>query len=140
MVGKAKPAASRRGLSLVEVMIAVSVLTLSILMTLGTQTQCRDLTAASRETNQAVADLQTAMETILLVQLEEIPLEDGPYAPGMPIPQYTDFHLEGQSITATYPNYEGGAVPDPLQIVLECQWMDPVGRPRTLSLSCVKTR
>ncbi len=121
-------------------MVAVTVMTLAILGTLGTQAQCQELAATSRDTNLAVADLHAAMEEVLLLSIDEIPAADGPYVPDVPIVRFTDLHLRDETITASYPNFAGGAVPDPLQIVLVCAWTDQGGRARTITFSCVKTR
>lgn len=130
----------RKGLSLIEVMVAVTVMTIAILGTIGAQTMSRELAATSRDTNRAVADLRAAMEEVLLLSIDEIPDADGPYAPGVSIDRFEDLHLNDQSIVATYPNYAGGPVPDPLQVVLECRWSDHAGRDRSISIACVKTR
>jgi len=131
---------SKRGISLVELMVAVTVLTLAILGTLTTQASCRKLSKTGRETTRAVADLQSAMEEILLLPIEDIPHEDGDYAPGLPIARFTDLHLNGETITPTYPGLGGGVVPDPLEIILTCQWIDHGGRARTLTFANLKTR
>ena len=43
-------------------------------------------------------------------------------------------------MVATYPNYDGVTVPDPLEIVITVSWNDALGRARTLRVGSIKTR
>ena len=131
---------ARRGISLVELMVAVTIIVVAILGSLGAQTMCRDLARTSRETNRAVGDLRAAMEELLLLSSDDIPAAAGPYAPGLPIARFTDLHLKGETVIPTYPNYAAGPVPDPLQITLVCRWTDHAGRGRSITFASVKTK
>lgn len=104
------------------------------------QTVSLDLSRSSEETDVAVADLRNALETILTESLEDIPDPGGPFAPGQAIAAFSDLHLDGQRIVATYPNMVGPVAPDPLEIVVTVTWNDFAGRQRTLSMATVKTR
>lgn len=128
------------GFTLVELMIAIVVLLVAVLGTFAAQFRSRELLQTSRETAIAMADLQAAMEQVLLRPVDQIPVASSAYADGQPIAAYTDLHLSGQRIVADYPGYAGGAIPDPLPIVLTMTWNDPRGRPRTETLRSMKTR
>jgi len=131
----------RGGFTLVELMIAVVVLLVAVLATFTSQLKSRELLTTSRETGIAMADLQSAMEQILLRPVDQIPIAGSLYEDDQPIAAFTNLHLANEVITADYPGYAlGGAVPDPLQISLTITWTDPRGRPRTKTLRSMKTR
>ena len=70
-----------------------------------------------------------------------MPIAPSEFQAGVPNPRFANLHLRNESVTATYPGYVvGGAVPDPLQIVMTIQWNDYLDRPRTLSLATMRTR
>jgi hypothetical protein len=126
---------------LVELSIAIVVLMVAVLTAFEVQLASHRLARMSRETNTAMADLGAAMEQVLLLPKDEVPVAGSAFESGQPIAAFDDLHLEGQSIVPTYPGYVlGAAVPDPLQIVLTVTWTDHAGRTRTLSLSSMKTR
>ncbi len=136
-----KQVGSRRsGFTLVELMIAIIVLLVAVLATFTGQLRSRELLQTSRETSIAMADLQAAMEQILLRPPDQIPVATSAYADDQPIAAFTNLHLANESMVADYPGYTGGAVPDPLSIVLTVTWTDPRGRPRTKTLRSMKTR
>lgn len=130
----------RAGFTLVELMISIIVLLVAVLATFTSQLKSRELLQTSRETGIAMADLQSAMEQILLRPVDQIPIAGSLYADDQPIAAFTNLHLANEVITADYPGFAGGAVPDPLQISLTITWTDPRGRPRTKSLRSMKTR
>jgi hypothetical protein len=85
-------------------------------------------------------DLQAAMDRILLTPHNSIPIATSAFADGQPIAAFTNLHLPGQTIVATYPGYAGGAdVPDVLEINLRATWNDFQGRQRALTLSTSKS-
>lgn len=136
---RANPRAA--GLTLYELMIAVTILLVAILTTLRSQAISLDLVQTTAETDEATSDLQACMEQILLRSPDQIPIAGSQYAAGQPIAAYSDLHLSNERIVPTYPNYAGGAiVPDPLQIRLTLTWTDFKGRNRTLRMSTTRTR
>jgi prepilin-type N-terminal cleavage/methylation domain-containing protein len=129
------------GFSLVELMIAVTVILVGLLTAYSSELSSLEVVKSSRETNTAMADLQACMESVLVLPPAEIPRAEGAYAPGQIIEAYRDLHLENQRVIATYPNLIAGQpVPDPLEIVLTMTWTDRQGRDRELRISSVKTR
>ena len=104
------------------------------------QSVCFELGRTSQETLTAAADLESAMEALLLLPIEEIPDPAGPYAPGQPIAAFEGLHLEDERIVATYPNMTGADVPDPLEIRLTLTFQDYAGRARSLSIASLRTR
>jgi len=108
---------------------------------LSSQLAASDLVQTGRETAIASTDLQSCMERILLEQVEEIPLEGSEFEEGQPIGLFEGLHLDSERIVPNYPGYTpGGAVPDPLPIVLTITWRDFSGRQRTMQLRSMKTR
>ncbi|MBK9388121.1 MAG: prepilin-type N-terminal cleavage/methylation domain-containing protein [Planctomycetes bacterium] len=133
--------ADAAGFSLVELMIAVTVILFGLLTAYSSELSSLEVVKTSRETNTAMADLQACMESLLVLPPAEIPNPEGPYAPGQIVEAFRDLHLENQRIVATYPNLvTGQPVPDPLEIVLTMTWTDRQGRGRELRISSVKTR
>ncbi len=130
----------RAGFTLIELMIAITVLLVAVLGTFTSQLKARELLQTSRETTIAMADLQGAMEQVLLRPVDLLPIASSAYADDQPIAAYTNLHLPNQLIVADYPGYSGGAIPDPLPIVLTMTWTDPRGRPRSKTLRSMKTR
>lgn len=132
---------ARAGFTIVEVMIALSVLVVTVLATTAAQLVSHDLVRQSRETSVAMSDLQTAMEQILLLPIDDIPVAGSNFQAGQPIAAFNDLHLPAERIVPAYAGFGGGAaVPDPLPITLTMTWNDPKGRSRLLRLSCMKTR
>lgn len=132
---------TRQGFTLVEMMIAITVLAVAVLSTFITQISSHNLMRTSRETNVAMADAEAAMDRLLLLPVDEIPIAGSPFAAGQPVAAFTNLHLDNETIVPTYPGYAGvGAIPDPLQIVLTVTWNDYAGRQRIIRLSSMKTR
>jgi prepilin-type N-terminal cleavage/methylation domain-containing protein len=130
----------RAGFTLIELMIAIIVLLVAVLATFTSQLRSRELLQTARETGTATADLQSAMERILARPVDDIPIPTSAFADDQPIADYANLHLANEVVVADYPGYAGGAVPDPLPIVLTVTWTDPRGRPRTKTLRSMKTR
>ena len=131
----------RAGFSLIELMIGVVILVVALTAAIGSQVISHNLLRTSRETNTAMGDLEGAMELAILVAPGNLPVPASEFANGRPIARFNGLHLRNQTITATYPTYTAGlAVPDPLEVVMTVRWNDYLQRPRTLSLSTMRTR
>ena len=127
---------------MIELLVAITVTTIAILGALSAESMCTKLNRTSHETNRATADVQSAMEELLLLPIASIPDPNrGGVAPGAAVPAYDDLHLPQEAVVATFPNYDGaGSVPDPLEVVLTVTWQDAAGRDRSLTVSSMKTR
>jgi prepilin-type N-terminal cleavage/methylation domain-containing protein len=131
----------RSGFSMIELMCAVVVLVVAISAAIAAQIIGNNLLRTSRESNVALSDLQGAMELAILQAPAALPVAPSEFQAGVPNPRFANLHLRNQSVTATYPGYVvGGAIPDPLQVVMTIQWNDYLDRPRTLSLATMRTR
>lgn len=131
----------RDGFTMVELSIAITVLLVAVLTAFEVQLASQRLVRTSRETNTAMADLQAAMEELLLLPKDDIPVAGSAFEVDQPIAAFEGLHLDDERIVATYPGYVlGGPIPDPLEIVLTETWTDHRGRQRTLQLSSMKTR
>ncbi|TAJ17989.1 MAG: hypothetical protein EPO68_08520 [Planctomycetota bacterium] len=136
-----KRAGQRHGFSLIETMIGITVVMIAMMASLASQIAASNLQRSSRETNQAVMDLKACMDEILVQPPAALPAAGTPYADNGLIAAYTDLHLSGEQIRVDYPGYvAGGAVPNPLTIVLTLTWTDYAGRARELTLSSMKTQ
>ncbi len=135
------PRRARAGFTLIELMIAIIVLLVAVMATFTSQLRARELMQTSRETNIAMGDLQSAMERILLRPVDEIPIAGSLYEDDTAIAAFDGLHLPNEQVLVDYPGYVlGGAVPDPLPIVLRLNWTDSRGRPRFLFLRSMTTR
>jgi prepilin-type N-terminal cleavage/methylation domain-containing protein len=130
----------RRGFGLVELLVSICIVTIVLVGAGVAQSVSFGLNRTTEETATAVADLESALESMLLLQPAEIADPAGPFADGQPIAAFTDLHLENQRIVPRYPNVVGGVVPDPLEIVLTITFDDHSGRQRSLSLASMRTR
>jgi prepilin-type N-terminal cleavage/methylation domain-containing protein len=128
------------GFTLVELMIAITVLLVAVLGTFVSQLSSRDLIRTARETEVAMGDLEAAMERVLVFPPDQLPGPTGRFPDGSAIAEFEDLHLTNESIVVDYPGYAGGAVPDPLSIVLTLTFNDFKGRQRVLRLASMKTR
>lgn len=129
---------ARSGFSLLELMIAVVLLTFGVLSAFYGQISSLNLLRAARERNTAMSDLEACMETILAEPLADIP---GSFPGGTPVAAFTALHLDAQQVVPTYPGYAGaGPVPEPLEIQVTVTWSDWRGRPQTIRLASVRTK
>lgn len=129
------------GFALVDVLGGFAVLTISILAAVQSQMSSFAVTRASRELCLAAADLEAAMESLLALPADEIPVPGSEYEAGQPVARFTNLHLPGEVLTATYPGFvAGGAVPDQLIVVLTLSWTDAKGRARQIQARTVKLR
>jgi hypothetical protein len=126
---------------MIEMMIATTVLVVALLSTMVSQMSAHSLLRTSQDTESALTDLQAAMERALSAPFDNLPTAGSEFAHGQSIARFEGTHLRNQRIVATYPGYvAGGAVPDPLPIVMTITWSDDKGRPRSLSLASMRTR
>jgi prepilin-type N-terminal cleavage/methylation domain-containing protein len=128
------------GFTLVELMIAITVLLVAVLATFVSQLRARDLIRTARDTEVATGDLEAAMERVLVFPPDQLPGPAGRFPDGQPIAAFEGLHLANESIVVTYPGFAGGEVPDPLSIVLTLTFDDFSGRPRVMRLASMKTR
>jgi prepilin-type N-terminal cleavage/methylation domain-containing protein len=131
---------TRSGFGLLELLIAIAVATIVLVSVGVAQSVCFELNRTSQDTIVATADLESAMEALLLLAPDEIVDPNGPYAAGQSITAYEGLHLENERIVAEYPGWTGGEVPDPLPIRLTIAFDDHAGRPRSMSIATLRTR
>lgn len=133
--------AARAGMTIIELTLTIVILVIVWGGALSSQLAASDLVQTGRETAIASADLQSCMERVLVMPITEIPIAGSAFESGQPIALYEELHLDSERVVATYPGYApGGAVPDPLTIVLTITWRDFDGRQRTMDLATQKTR
>jgi hypothetical protein len=126
---------------MVEVMVAIGVLMVAVVTAFGSQLTSFRMMSSSREDNAAIADLAACMEEVILEAPAGLPLVGSLYEHGVPIAAFEGLHLREQRIVATFPGYVvGGAVPNPLTIVLTATWRDSRGLARRLELRSLRVR
>jgi len=125
------------GFSLLELLVAATVMTLAILGSLSAHAGSQKLARNARDTERAMSDLQAALEEVLLSPLEEVTTD---FPNGAPIAAYDDLHLTGEQIVVTYPNFVGGTPPDPLEVAVTVTWRGNAAGTRSLSLNTAMTR
>lgn len=124
---------TRRGFTLVELLIAVTVLALALFAGLRSQTAAIELMREARETEVAIEVLREGMAQLMLEDNDELCDAGGSVAPGVAL--VTHDALPDQALTYTLPGYtEGHPVPDCLAMRLELQWTTSRGRTRTMTL------
>jgi prepilin-type N-terminal cleavage/methylation domain-containing protein len=129
---------SRRGMTMLEVMVATTVLVTAAIGSGMAQMASHNLLRTSTETTLAVDELHNAMERVLLLPRRDLAISDGLYAPGQKIEAFNDHALADEQIAVTYP----GAVvdqppPESLEVQLAITWTTFDGHTRTLTLhSC----
>ena len=129
----------RGGFSLLETLIAITVLMVAVMSAMSSQVTSMNLMRTNRESNAAMTDLETAMEGLLVLDtLQEIVTLN---PDGQAIAAFNGLNLPNETIIPTYPGLAGGgAVPDPLEINLNMTWTDWRGRQRSLQLATMKAR
>ena len=129
------------GIAVVEVLGGLAVFAIVLLAAFQSQLSSFAVTKSSRELSTAAADLEGAMESLLVLPTDEIPVAGSEFEEGQPVTRFTDLHLPNQTVVATYPDYTpGGPVPDQLVIVLTLSWTDARGRARQIQARTVKLR
>lgn len=126
------------GFSMLELVVAIAILLVSTLAAFASQVKSHELMDSSRDSASAMTDLEVCIEELLTRTADEMPVA---FPPGDSVPGYDDLHLPAESIVPQYPGFvAGGAVPDPLEIVLTATWNDGRGRPQRATLATIKTR
>lgn len=125
------------GFTMLEVMFGTLVLMISLLAAFTSQILSLNLVRSARDVNTATSELTAALEEVTTLTIDSIPTD---YAPGAAIAKYDGRVLRNESIVVTYPNFAGGAVPNPLEVVVTINWTAWNGRASRLSLSTMKAR
>lgn len=124
---------SREGFTLVELLIAVTVVALALFAGLRSQTAAIELMREARETEVAIEILREGMAQLMLEDNDDLCDAGGSVEPGVAL--VTHDALEGQTLTYALPGYVAGdPVPDCLALRLELQWTTSRGRSRTMTL------
>ena len=128
----------RSGFTMIELLVAITVLLVSLAAAVGGQVASFGLIGSSRDATLAMAELERCMEEVLTKSSDNIPVD---FPEGASIPGYEGGALNEQVIVPTYPDYGGsGPIPDPLDVVLEARWLDARGRLQRLTLTTTVAR
>lgn len=125
----------RAGFTVVEVLVAVVVLSVAILGSVGAQVSARKLLRTSLETDAAITALESAAEVLLLEPRARVP-DVHPEGVALVV---GEFGLADLAVVPTYPNRVAGAPQPPaLEIRLTATWTTFDRGRRTLSLATAK--
>lgn len=132
--------AGRGGFTALELMFAMTVMTIGLVAAFGGQLGTQQVIRQSKETQLVLTRLETVMERALAQQPENLPTH-ADLGHGQVVPLDDDLGLRDLQIVPLYTGYVAGQTPpDPLHIVLEASWTDFEGRQRELSLATAVTR
>ena len=130
----------RRGFTALELMFAMTVMTIGLVAAFSGQVGTQKVMRQSRETQLVLTRLETVMEYAMAQDPEDLPT-DLIVGQGVQVPIDDDLGLRNLVIVASYEGYVVGELPpDPLHIVLTAIWDDFEGRSRTLTLASAVTR
>ncbi len=107
---------TRRGFTLVEVMVALGVMAVLSMAASGLLFSTSALSNNDAELKAASADLQAVMEAINGTPFDNIVVT---YPNGQAVAAYNNLHLNNESLTVSYLN---PAATNPLQINLRVSW------------------
>ncbi len=140
MCTRAQSLHSSSGFTLLELMFALTIMAVGVMAAFMSQMGSMSLMRTAEEQEVVLTDLQACVEEMLSLNPEDLPLTSSDYTEGQSIAAFEDLHLRDERIVATYPDYTGGSVPDPLVIRLTASWTDFEGHPRTMDLVTAVTR
>ncbi|MHC4376080.1 MAG: type IV pilus modification PilV family protein [Planctomycetota bacterium] len=140
MCTRTHPRGSSGGFTLLELMFALTIMAVGVMAAFMSQMGSMSLMRTAEEQEIILTDLQTCVEEMLSLNPEDLPLSSSEYTDGESIAAYEELHLRDERIVATYPEFTGGDVPDPLVIRLSASWTDFDGHPRSLDLVTAVTR
>jgi prepilin-type N-terminal cleavage/methylation domain-containing protein len=122
-----------RGLTLAEVMIAMTILGVIALVAFPTMLSFADLSDTARQQNVATHDLMSAVEDVISTPFSQLTTT---YQQGQSIPKYQELHLPNETVVVTYDD----PTADPLVVTLTMTYNDLKGRPWQGVFRCVRTR
>lgn len=125
----------KKGLTLVELMIAFLILAVAILAIWGVFIYALSNTIQAREMNIATDDLKDVLEKIKGTPFSNI-VGNFPDGGAINATDIGGFLLNNESITVTYPQ---GTTGDPLEIVLTITWTGKGGRSYSQIFKTVRT-
>ncbi len=122
---------------MLEVMFGTLVLMISLLAAFTSQLLSLNLVRQARDANTAMSELTAAIEEVTTPNIDFIPTN---FPAGAPVAKYEERVLRDERVVVNYPNFAGGSVPSPLQVVVTINWTAWNGRAATLSLATLKAR
>lgn len=124
------------GVSLIEVIVAVAIITLGVTVLMAQLEASFKITSVNRETNKAMAHLQAGLEKVISTPFNNIV---GTYPNGSSVDQgniESEDLMDGEYMTVTYVDENA----DPLEITMTVYWTSFDGRARSRSLTTMRTR
>lgn len=129
------PLRARRGHSLVELLIAATILIIALGGSFTSHLSARGLLRESRDTDLAIAALRSNMERLRLMTVADLTQPAGDIVSGQPIAPVNGVPLEQMVLTYETPDWAlGNAAPGVLNVRLRLDWTSSNGNARTMSL------
>lgn len=126
---------SRGGFTLLELMIAITVMLIGVAAAFGGQVGTQSVIRQSRETQLALTQLEAVGEAVIAQVPQQLP-ESPDYGDGLVIDLPTEVPLRNLQLVCTYPDFVAGQeVPNPLEVLIAATWTDFEGRQRVLTLA-----
>lgn len=122
-----------RGLTFIELMIALAILSVVALVAFPTMLSFLDLSDSARQENVATHDLMSAVEDVMSTPFTQITTT---YPQGQAIPKYQGLHLPNEAILVTYDDPKA----DPLLVTLTVSYDDAKRRPWQGVFRCARTQ
>ena len=126
---------ARRGHSLVELLIAATILIIALGGSFTSHLSARGLMRESRDTDLAVGALRSNMERLQLMTIADLTRPAGAVVSGQPIVPVNGLPLDQMVMTYETPGWTlGDPTPGVLNVRLRLDWTSSNGNPRSLSL------
>jgi Tfp pilus assembly protein PilV len=123
------------GLTLVEIMLALTVLTVVIVMLFGTFLSGHMLSRANKDKHRALMDTTALMEQMAMIPIGDLA---NTFPDATDIPEFNDLHIPNQRVQVVYAN--GNPAARPLQFQVVSTWTTAGSLPARLTIQGLRAR
>jgi hypothetical protein len=130
-----RPPSREAGLTLVEIMLAITVLTVVVTMLFGAMLSSHLLSRVNKDKHRAILDTTALMEQMRLIPIGNL---GATFPHAVDIPQFNDLHIPNQRVRVLY----DGANPNarPLGYQVESTWTTAGRLPARIAVRGVRAR
>lgn len=129
------PSQSDAGLGLLEVMMALTVLTVVMTILFSSFVSGSLLSRVSKDKHRALLDATALMEQMSVIPIANV---GATFPHATDIPEFNDLHVPGQRVQVLYAN--GNPALRPLEYQVVCTWTSTGGFPGRLVVDGVRAR